>query len=414
MATSEPPAIMQRLQPSTMASFDGMTDFTTMIAEEDYENPLDKYEKIKKLRAEPPVAPSQQKDVLQRQENIVKYRETEFNLILNSKDRDWVNSTTENRYNFSVLLDSAVREQGTGAQATITNRFRNITKIEFIKIILPVEGLDVVVQRDISGVAIPTSSFVSTLSVPYISVIMDEMTGNNFGTSEQVDKSLAICQYDATWRSETNSTMKTLNRGYTLFFPKFMKAQRIYAPAPLASLQRMSFSIQNPENQLLSTSPDAISISKIRFGADAQISKQSIYSDVSSEYLFIETTTWFPVWSYATLDRIQIAGLEPANDITNWLELVSGHVVVGVGYMVTGSNSIIDGSNAVGYSNQIIIRNRFMNPDSGTVLRKPFINESALSITNGSVLNTNRQVQISLRLTIRELDSTTNLRPDNV
>ena len=205
---------------------------------------------------QPPVT-VQQKDFLQKQEDVVKYRETEYNLVINSKDRDWVNSKTQNRYNFSVQL-GGTRPQGVQLQTTLTHQFRNITRIEFIKAVIPVEGLDVIPLQiyEPSGSSAPPlgpdQAFYSALGMPYVQVMMDEIVGNNYGTNDTIDRSLAICQYDAAWRSEVVSVGTLTNRGYTLFFPKFMKAQRVYAPTPLASLQQMSFQILAPENQLLS------------------------------------------------------------------------------------------------------------------------------------------------------------------
>jgi len=192
-----------------------------------------------------------------------------------------------------------------------------------------------------------------------------------------------------------------------------MKAQRIYAPTPLASLQKMSFSILNPENAPLSTIPDAVSITSIVFGKDSTIT--SCYKDANSEYLFIQTKEWFPVWSFSTLDRIQFAGLESSGnqDLINWLQQEQGHVVVQTAYN-TSPISIVDGTNVAGYANYIIIRNRFNNPKTGSSSRLPFALESTVTLTQGAVLNLNRQVQLTLRVTVRELDSTTNLRPDNV
>jgi hypothetical protein len=434
-----------RLSPLNMASFDGMADYTTGVTmpEEDTESPLDKFERIKARRSrgldaaqmtdispaqsaitrpsffKAPGEPVQPKDFLMKQEDIVKYRETEYNLILNSKDRDWVNNTKENRYNFAVQLDSGFKPQGTNQQVSITNRFKNITKIEFIKVILPVEGLNVVVQRDCLTAGTPPDpslSFVSVLATPFITVVMDEMTGNNYGTNEKIDKSLAVCQYDATWKSETTSVSTTTNRGYTLFFPKFMKAQRVYAPTPLASLQKMSFSILNPENAPLSSIPDAYSVSNVLLGANADIS--GCYKDSNSEYLFIQTSTWFPVWAFSVLDRIQFAGLVSAGntDLIDWLQQEQGHVIVQTAYNSTPT-LILDGTNRAGYANYVIISNRFNDPTTGSSTRRPFLAETTVTsvpVSPGAVLNLSRQVQMTLRITVRDLDSTTNLRPDNV
>jgi hypothetical protein len=446
------------------------------IAEE--EDPLVLFERLKAQRsaAAPPLPPPtaaplripeleaietrprppqtiQQKDVLQRQEDVIKYRESEYNLVLNSKDRDWVHGTAENRYNFTIQLNGGTREQGTGVQATILNRFKNITRIEFVKAILPVEGLDVAYPRviTIDDETYDTElCFNSALALPSVTVIMDEMQGNNFGTNDAIDKSLAVCQYDATWRTDSLNGEHTINRGYTLFFPKFMKAQRVYAPTPLANLQKMSFRLQNPENQLLSTVADAYAIQKICYASDlpAGDTTTSNYDiDVgglspatnaaTAEYLFIQTDKWFPLWAYSLYDKIQLGGLTPPVSITdraaarsfiNWLQRDEGHIVVGIAYTNAG-NVIKDKSNTFGYSNWIIIRNKCTDPseNQGTPTRMLFTGSSGAETTfaqewaaqpvgsqKGAVLNLNRQVQLTLRIITREFDSASNVRPDNV
>ena len=387
---------------------------------------------------------SQPKDFLQRQEDVVKYRETEYNLVLNSKDRDWLHGASENRYNFSVQLNGGSRPQGDGIQATIQNRFRNITRIEFIKAVIPNEGLEVVVPRDCgaagSGSGAPADAFLSPLALPFVQVMMSEHQGNNFGTNDTVDRSLAICQYDSQWRTEHTGGSLT-NRGYTLFFPKFMKAQRLYAPTPLANLQSMSFQLLNPENRLLSPVSDSFLINRVVYSSDLS---GSCYSDPSgdaagSEYLFIQTNDWFPLWAFSKLDRVQFDGLKfssatPAIEraglaLNKWLEREDGHVVMGIAYSDLSSGSVVvDGANACGYANYLIIRNRFLDPVAGGCERYLFAEgamaEESLAeevaaygssgYQKGGVLNLSRQVQLFLRIITRDFDAASNTRPDNV
>lgn len=356
--------------------------------------------------------PIQQMDLLPKQESIVKYREVENNLILNSKDRDWLHSTTENRYNFSVQLDAASRPQGTGPQAVIQNRFRNIVRLEFVKAVLPVEGLDVVITKDcaLSDPYIADKSFYSALALPYVNLMLEEYQSNNYGTDSTIDKSFAVMQYDATWRSDNYHSRTNTNRGYTLFFPKFMKAQRTYAPTPLASLQKLTFRLQNPENALVSCGPDAASLSNIIFGKN--VSGPTCYKDGTGEYIFLQTAEWFPLWSFSQIDRILIAGLATCpEDSKNWLEGGAGHIVVGTAY---DDDGVKDGWNDCGYANYIIIRNRFTDPTTGACGRDTFASESNITLTAGGVLNLSRQVQLFLRVITRELDPTTNVRPDNI
>jgi hypothetical protein len=390
-----------------------------------------------------PLSALQPKDTIIRQEDVVKYREMEYNLVLNSKDRDWLNSVKENRYNFTVQLNGGFVPQGTGIQPTIQNRLRNIVRVEFIKAILPVEGLEVVVPRACSEEGTPAAAedaFLSPLALPYVQVLMDEFQGNNtVGTNETVDRSLAICQYDATWKSEHHQSATT-NRGYTLFFPKLMKAQRVYAPTPLANLQSLSFHLLNPENLPLSTAPDCYKIKRIVYSNLPDVAG-SCYSDApgsEAQYLFIETEKWFPLWAFSRLDRTTFSGLTftsttPAiqtagESLNSWLERPEGHIVVGIAHTISGTE-VRDGANSCGYANWIVVRQRFEDPTtSGSCNRYLFtgssIAESELAtqiaaydgtgFQRGGILNLSRQVQLFLRVITRELDPASNLRPDNV
>jgi hypothetical protein len=374
-----------------------------------------------------PAVPAQAKDFLQKQEDVVKYREVEYNLLLNSKDRDWLNNgNKQNRYNFSVVLDSTARPQGTGPQPTITNRFRNIVRVEFVKAILPVEGLEVL--NDPSGA--DTTGCYSVLALPFINVLLDEWTGNNVGTNPTIDQSLAICQYDATWRSDGFISNTTSSRGYTLFIPKFMKAQRIYAPTPLSNFQRLSFQILSPESQQLSKMPDSSAVNAIVNGS---LSGSTLFGD--TKYIAIVTKEYFPQWAYSYLDKVTFAGLTFNSATTvvdaggkaliEWLQRPEGNVVLGVGYTNTTISSIADGANDCGYANVIFIKNRLIDPSStGLCDTDPFTpNDSDMysemadypeSYQEGGVLNLSRQVQLVLRVVTRELDPTTTTRPDNI
>ncbi len=378
----------------------------------------------------------QPKDFLQPQEDVIKYREAEYNLVLNSKDRNWLKNTKENRYNFSVMLDSASRPQGTGMQATIQNRLRNIVRIEFVKALLPVEGLDVIVPK-VPGTptctAAPENGFVSVLGMPSVTIVMDEeKDANTIGTSDAVNKSLAVCQYDATWRSDQFQVNKDLNRGYTLFFPKFMKAQRVYAPTPLANLQRMSFQILNPEDQLLSKTPDSVALAQVIRGDDVT---GTCYG--TEDYLFLRTNEYFPIWAFSQTDRVKLGGLTFAdasssiqatgNALISWLQRDEGHVVVGIANGAAASATI--GGNSCGYANFIIIRNRITtNTATGLCTPDYFTGTSAddntffagsftpypVGYEGAGVLNLSRQVQLVLRVITREYDPMTNVRPDNI
>jgi hypothetical protein len=252
-----------------------------------------------------------------------------------------------------------------------------------------------------------------------------------------IDRSLAICQYDATWRTDQVNTTNTTNRGYTLFFPKFMKAQRIYAPAPLANFNKLGFQILGPDNLPLSCSPDANMIENVTAGFDVS---GSCYADASGSYLFIKTKEWFPVWAYSQLDKVEFRGMDISAGVPtiqtagltliNWLQRQGGHIVLDIAHTVADTMpsyaSLVDGPNEAGYANYIIIRNRFTDPmatglstvdyfsGSKTDDILMFLELETYSKQKGGVLNLSRQVQIVLRVVTRDMDHATNTRPDNI
>jgi hypothetical protein len=392
---------------------------TPLIEISEVENPL-----LSK-QGEPMV--TQQSDVLQPHEDTIKYREAEYNLMINSKDRHWLadqaSPENKNRYNFTVQFNTNFKNAGFGIQPTIQNRLRNIVRLEFIKAVLPVESLDVVILQE-GAVPTATSGFSSVLGLPSVNVLVDEVEGNTYGTRNTIDRSLAVCQYDSVWRSDYQTTNlvsgSPLNRGYTLFFPKFMKAQRVYTPAPLSNLQTLTFRLQNPEDELLSKLPDSSPLATI--GDGTAITGSAFYT--TNKYIYLRSSIWFPAASYSVLDKVLVQGfsiLTPPDglEFTTWLQDPAGHSVVGIAYstVAPASNTVLDGANSAGYANWIIIQNRMNDPKDGDVGVKTFTTLSGLEtfpINGAGFLNLSRQVQLYLRVITREYDLITNVRSDNV
>jgi hypothetical protein len=371
-----------------------------------------------------PIEPQQ---ILIKQDDIIKYKEIENNLIIYSADRDWLRNTQENRYNFTVNFDQANNTQGFGANPSAQHRFKNITRIEFVKAILPVESIDIVQRRnDISSYN--TDLNINVLGLPYIRLHIDELESNNYGTSNELDHTFGILQYDAVWTSDT----ATQSRGYTAMIPKFIKCERKYAPTPLATLNKLSIQLERPEGGLLSKTPDTIDIVRILPGIDIS-SSPTIYRTTAgnSEYYFMKTAAYFNHLTAQTGNRVLFKNVtvtagtatqQTRDEFQNFINRSEGHLVVGVAYDFSGS--IYDGTNSVGYSNYIIIRGQYEDPSTGSTSIRPFggsnTQNAALAVDlltaqiNGRGLNLNQQLQLIFRVITRELDSSTSVRPDNL
>jgi len=411
-------------------------------------------------------------DILIKQEDIQSYKETEYNLSIYSADRNWELSmnTDENRFNFSVNLNSNNSPTGVNMQPKAANRFRNIVRIEFVKAVVPIEAIDVVVRKvgsnqspdlqqaiaNAQAIAItsvnagtsstpyPTANLATTnlkalkdlntllnagtvnydttylkniYSFPFVTLNISELDTNTYGTSSSMDSTFGILQYDSNWTDNTDSL------GFTSLIPKHMKCQRIYAPTPLSTLNKLSIRLQQPNGTLVNTDRDTLDISGVFFSnytsirsyfsnsmdlsgvvyTDADTVGQAGYTGSFGEYIWIDCEKWFSKFQVAVGDRIQLKNLSSSNptravtDLINFLQDTNGLLVVGVAwdrkitaaesaadaassaYMLTtgvpgqfASSVLIDGSNNAGYSRYIIVRGKFADPTTGSTSVSPY------------------------------------------
>lgn len=372
-----------------------------------------------------------QQDNIIREENVISWKETEYNVFLYSVDRNWLNNTRENRYNFSVVFDPGNNGNVLPPTQQVQRKFKNITRIELVKAILPIEGLTTLIKQDpIKGN--DTSYQLNVLSFPYVTVVIDELDSNNWGTDNMIDKSFGVIQYDANWLSDPFSGADS--RGYTAFIPKFMKCQKVYTPTPLSTLQKLSISLVQPNGNLISTSQDALDIDTI-FGAGAPLTAGSVFDIVvggQPKYFFIFTSAFFSRFQFTMGDIIRVGNFNYLPEVTNtipalnefatWINNTSGYVVAGIGYRDPTGGAFVDGANAVGYANCIIIDARYFDPISGSTELAPF----GLNINNDlsanapylliprRIINLSRQVQLVFRIITRELDPLGQIRADNM
>lgn len=382
-----------------------------------------------------------QQDVLIKQDDFLSWREVENNLFIYSGDRDWLKNVRENRYSFTVNFDPANNGQQLPPSPASQNRFKDITRIELVKAILPAESLDVLITRDGTNISpyTVTSYQSSVLSLPYITTQVQELDANNYGTDNFLDRSFGVLQYDANWYSDPASLVNPQDsRGYLAMIPKFMKCQRVYHPTPLATLQKMSISMLRPDGSLISNSADTLDITSVFAGDNGTFIPSLFDNTISGDpaYFFIQTKTYFSRFQMAVGDRIQIAGYSyddstlAANpglaDFCNWLNRSEGHQVAAIGYSATipsGGSApyTADSSNDVGYANYIIIQARYADPTTGSTALLPFTNiTNALKNNTTNLLlprrliNLNRQIQLVFRVVTRVMDPVGQLRPDNV
>jgi hypothetical protein len=456
---------------------------------------------------------SLQQDILIKQENIQSYKETEYNLSIYSADRNWELDLDngQNRFNFSANLYSGNSPIGVSLMPKGANRLRNIVRIEFVKAVVPIEVTDMLVRQVTStdspdeqqamvyayAVAITsinapvavapieganlavenleklrdvnnllrssvknhdTSLIKNIYGFPYVTLNVEELDTNTYGTNNSMDNAFGILQYDSNWTDNTNSL------GFTSLIPKHMKCQRVYSPTPLATLNKLTIRLQQPNGTLVNSSSDTMDISGIFLSSYTSIQTYfpsmdlsgTAYSDPEGQYIWLDCKKWFNRYQVVIGDRIQIRNLKcvsptPAiTDLMNFLQDSNGHVVMGTAYsraittaelitnglieseISTGVSGTLatsfldDGSNEVGYCRYIIIRGKFQDPTTGATGVDPYggmVNNAGVSsdmvsgsttIIPGRLINLSKQTQFIFRVITREYDSASLVRPDNL
>jgi hypothetical protein len=387
--------------------------------------------------------------IITREPDTITYKENELNLFVYSGDRDWISNSQETRYNFTVNFDPSNLPTGLRLNPTSTVKFRNIVRIEFVKAIVPGEGLDLMVSKS-SANTYTSDTNINVLSYPYIQVRIPELDNNVYGTNNSVNSAFGVLQYDANWISDTGITNQ---RGFLAMIPKFLKCQKVYSPTPLATIQKLSFRFERPDGSVLSTASDTLDIGQIyptiamsatnSFTglAGTYYKGDSAVETNASAYYWLQSKTYFNHWTVSKGDRILVKNLTwsvaaTGNAVQQLAELLphlqsdTGLLVVDTG-VITGSGPgavFTNSYNTQGYANCVIVRGKFTDPTvtggllpatlggiadayAATDVSKYLVTNT---LTTGRLLNQSHQVQVAMRVITRELDSTGVLRPDNL
>jgi len=410
-------------------------------------------------------------DFVQKEDDVISYKETEYNLHVYSADRNWLVNTGESRYNFSVNFNPANVVGTTFRPNTATQmRFKNITRVELVKALIPVEGIDVIIDK-VNDLSFSTIINTNALSFPYLMVRIPELDTNNVGTNTNLDNAFGVLQYDANWITDNINVSQ--RGGYIGMIPKFLKCQKVYHPTPLATLQKLSISLNRPDGTLLNSTLDTFdlsgfilsnsvgltglagsgyppgfsvaTISQVGYNIHASLNYSTNYNNIVnvvigtgaagySQYVWIQSKTWFSRFMFNVGDRIQVQGTTfPATftgnakataDFTDYIQTTKGLLVVNTGYKV--GNIFYTGYNAVGYANWIVVQAKYADPTTGSTSISPFggittdvfatalATSATAAVTAGRCINLSHQIQFVFRVITRDMDGSARLRPDNL
>lgn len=367
------------------------------------------------------------------QQPVVNYREVETNVHVNSGDRDWFTNRGESRYAFTIQFD---RVGGASASFSpmVQRRFRDVVRVELVKMVLPAEGLGTRPRLDSSG-ALVLKPGPTALALPYVAVLFGEGGANTAGSNERADRAFGLLHYDNRWGGEGEG--KGVG-GYLLFAPKYLRCVRDYAPTPLATLQRLSVRLERPQpfGALLSEEGDVAALAGVRLVTSSVNSSADGFQVANLEtpatlVALLTARAFVPGAAWAVGETALLQGdLAPTtaagSDMASFLKQAAGHVVVAVGHVDASTGSLLGGADGHGLCNVLFLAARHtVDPlGAGTYERELFGGSASAEATlsdslwtrtpaNAAAMNAHMQTQLVLRVVTRELDATGSLRPDN-
>lgn len=152
-------------------------------------------------------------------------------LSINSFDRDWTINPLRYSYPINFLTNNN----------SIQNRYRNINSMSVTRVVIPEE----IVQSS----PIQTSfTYDFTFSFPYLLLTIDEFNDVYDGTNDHVRKTFCKLIYDKNYKGQNG-------RGYLVLKP-MQKEKKIFYPAPLSTLNKLTFSLLKPNGSLFNNSLD--------------------------------------------------------------------------------------------------------------------------------------------------------------
>jgi hypothetical protein len=298
-------------------------------------------------------------------------------LAINGFDRNWI--IEKNRFNFKVDFSYS--------DNSLKQRYRNIKTIEATRAIIPMEIFEVI---SVNNVPKTNYNYEFSFAYPYITLNVDEINDVYDGTNDNIRRSFCQFVFDKCYKSPNG-------RGYIILNP-IQKERKLFYPAPLPSLNRLSLSLRKPNGDLLNNSRDEYKIFKVE------------YEVRNKKYLKIVTNIYFDKNEFFRGDTILLTGYtmtmrDPGMSslmIQYWHDFINrkqGHDILEIGqandqgYFRT---FYIEGPGAF----DVNIGEFVINQDMITTLNlyNNTYNYSNITDTNGAIINCSLQCVITFKL----------------
>lgn len=318
----------------------------------------------------------------ERSENIIarnnKHYEIEKYIDINSADRDWKSDMLRCQYKVNFQNDDN----------DIQMRYKNIRTIEINSVIIPQDTINGIINDSNTNRPYRPYNYQFSLSLPFVYLSIDEFRDMYDGTNPTIRKAFTKMIVDKTFNTPEN------NRNYTVL-KTAQKEKKVFYPALLSSLNRLSISLLKPNGDLINYSNDNYNIKSVQYDATKNMYLEiTLYRYFDDNEFNLNDTIIIKDYNMTKLTNDMDSGR--IEDFNNFMNKSGGHLIV------HKSNQ-----NTQGYYNQLYIMapNHF-DSDNGTVN----IDHDTISMINlynsrtfpgnGVILNFSLQNSISMSLGI--------------
>ena len=348
-------------------------------------------------------------------------------ISINSRDRNWANNT-ESRYSYSINFQPSDDSNRKGVG--IEKMFKNIISIQLMKIII---------GQDNTPLPFDSRIYLGLQSYPFLVLHIDEIDGVYHGSNDNLDKAFAHLVFDKEYKcniltsgqisQETsdignNGTVNTVfekqyTRGFMGYIPIGLE-KKVFYPAPLASLNKMTIRLRTPDGEEVNTLRDNLDITSLAIEdiADLQLKKPGGFPKENSKNIKITSTQYFSNRNFRIGDKIVIENYDLVTPNVYQSEFISfinrkrGHHIINLALEVS-TNS--EGNENEGFINVIYISppGDYLDTD-GTAQNTitGLVDDSFLaganiptSDYNPRLLNLSLQNQLIFKITTRDQDT---------
>jgi hypothetical protein len=244
--------------------------------------------------------------------NVIEDSEDQYEIknnyiIINSKDRDWINSTNETPYKFSVKLGGS----HTDTYSVTSSEYKNISYIEVNKMILN--------DRAITN----TSNIITTKisSLPYIQCNFKNFSRLIDGTNSTFNSSMGIF---------VSSLTPVIGDEYEyVSFDNQLPNGKTFQPIPLGTLNMIDLELLDPQGNLVKNNTDVLNIKSVHINNETGITK--------NDYLIITTNQYFDKNEFRSGDIIQCRNYEFHNNdfdesytFNNFINTANCHIITDI------------------------------------------------------------------------------------